>query len=53
MSLTQPPSQVASGKAKGEWNIAVENADGAEVTTFSANDPRSLFTRLRAEYGAK
>ena len=53
MWLAQPPIQVASGKAKGEWNIAVDNPDGAEVTVFSADDTRALFTRLHAEYGAK
>ena len=50
--MAQPPIEVSSGEMKGEWRIAVD-ADGAEVTVFSADDTRTLFTRLRAEYGTQ
>lgn len=52
MWMAQPPIQAAPGETAGEWNISVD-ADGAEVTAFSAADTHSLFTRLHAEYGTK
>lgn len=52
MWMAQPPIQVAPGETAGEWNISVD-ADGAEVTAFSAADTHGLFTRLHAEYGTK
>jgi hypothetical protein len=48
--MAQPPIEVSSGETKGEWNIAVD-ADGTQVTAFSAQDTLDLYTRLRAEYG--
>jgi hypothetical protein len=50
MWMAQPPIEVA-GSGDGTWEIAVDNADGAEVTAFSADDTRDLLTRLRAAYG--
>ena len=51
MWMAQPPIEVSSGNAKGEWNIVV--TDGSEATMFSADDTRDLLARLRAEYGGK
>ena len=50
--MAQPPIHAAEGESAGEWNISVD-ADGAEVTVFSAADTRDLFARLRTEYGPK
>lgn len=50
--MAQPPIHAAPGDKEGEWNITVD-ADGAEVTAFSADDTRDLLSRLQAEYGAK
>jgi len=50
--MARPPIHAAPSGKEGEWNIAVD-ADGGEVTTFSADDTRDLLSRLRAEYGGK
>ena len=50
--IARPPIHAAPGDQEGEWNITVD-ADGAQVTAFSADDTRDLLSRLRAEYGAK
>lgn len=52
MWMAAPPIAVTRDEAKGEWNISVD-ANGVEVTAFSADDTRGLFTRLQAAYGAK
>jgi hypothetical protein len=52
--MARPPIHAApgDGEGEGEWNITVD-ADGDEVTAFSADDTRDLLSRLRAEYGSK
>lgn len=53
MWMSQPPIHAAPGKTAGEWDVSVNNADGAEVTVFSADQVRDLLAHIRAEYGAK
>lgn len=51
MWMAQPPIQVAAA-GEGEWRIAVDGKDAADVTAFSARDTRDLVARLEAAYGA-
>lgn len=50
MWMAQPPIEVAASGAD-EWTIAVQDANKADVTAFSADDVRDLLARLQAAYG--
>ncbi|MFD8992719.1 hypothetical protein ACFVZ4_32325 [Streptomyces goshikiensis] len=49
MWMAEPPIRI-SLSAGGDWDIAIDGVDAAEVTAFSPDETRDLLSRLQAEY---